>query len=46
LEEQDRRRFRKKRDRHQFQVELALKEWDAWLNDTQLESATVPVGAS
>ena len=33
LEEQDRRRFRRKRDRHQFQVELALKEWDAWLKE-------------
>ena len=33
LEEQDRRRFRRKRDRHQFQVEFALKEWDAWLKE-------------
>ncbi|HKY27613.1 MAG TPA: methylenetetrahydrofolate--tRNA-(uracil(54)-C(5))-methyltransferase (FADH(2)-oxidizing) TrmFO [Pyrinomonadaceae bacterium] len=33
LEEQDRRRFRRKRDRHQFQVELALKEWDDWLKE-------------
>lgn len=46
LEEQDRRRFRKKRDRHQFQVELALKEWDAWLNEIQSESATMPAIAS
>ena len=35
LDEQDRRRFRRKRDRHQFQVELALKEWDIWLQKIQ-----------
>jgi methylenetetrahydrofolate--tRNA-(uracil-5-)-methyltransferase len=46
LEEQDRRRFRKKRDRHQFQVELALKEWDAWLTEIQLDSATMPARVS
>ncbi|HEX4901143.1 MAG TPA: FAD-dependent oxidoreductase, partial [Pyrinomonadaceae bacterium] len=46
LEEQDRRRLRKKRDRHQFQVELALTEWDAWLKDLQLELATMPARAS
>ena len=46
LEEQDRRRFRKKRDRHQFQVELALTEWDAWLKDLQLEPATMPARVS
>lgn len=34
LAEPDRRRFRRKRDRHQFQVELALKEWNAWLQHT------------
>jgi methylenetetrahydrofolate--tRNA-(uracil-5-)-methyltransferase len=33
LAEQDRRRVRRKRDRHQLQVELALKEWDTWLQD-------------
>ncbi|MFN2516408.1 MAG: methylenetetrahydrofolate--tRNA-(uracil(54)-C(5))-methyltransferase (FADH(2)-oxidizing) TrmFO [Pyrinomonadaceae bacterium] len=35
LEEQDRRRVRRKRDRHHLQVELALKEWDIWLQDIQ-----------
>src|SRR5687767_6777165 len=35
LDEQDRRCFRRKRDRHQFQVELALKEWDTWLQETK-----------
>jgi len=33
LDEQDRRRFRRKRDRHQFQVALALKEWNVWLQE-------------
>jgi methylenetetrahydrofolate--tRNA-(uracil-5-)-methyltransferase len=31
LPEQDRKRVRRKRDRHNLQVELALKEWDNWL---------------
>ena len=31
LPEEERRRFRRKRERHQRQVELALKEWDDWL---------------
>jgi methylenetetrahydrofolate--tRNA-(uracil-5-)-methyltransferase len=35
LDEQDRRRFRRKRDRHQFQVELALREWNTWLQETK-----------
>ncbi len=43
LDEQDRRRFRKKRDRHQFQVELALKEWNAWLQETKDQVATLQV---
>ena len=34
LTEQDRKRVRRKRDRHQLQVELALKEWDTWLHET------------
>ncbi len=34
LAEQERRRVRRKRDRHQLQVELALKEWDLWLQET------------
>ena len=44
LAEQDRRRFRKKRDRHQYQVELALKEWDAWLSEIQEQ--TTPAAAA
>lgn len=31
LADEHRRRVRRKRDRHQLQVELALKEWDSWL---------------
>jgi methylenetetrahydrofolate--tRNA-(uracil-5-)-methyltransferase len=34
LSEHDRKRVRRKRDRHQLQVELALKEWDTWLHET------------
>src|SRR5918998_107275 len=32
MPEEERRRFRKKRERHARQVELALKEWDDWLH--------------
>jgi methylenetetrahydrofolate--tRNA-(uracil-5-)-methyltransferase len=35
LAEDERRRFRRKRERHQRQVELALKEWDDWLQTFQ-----------
>jgi len=35
LAEQDRKRVRRKRDRHQLQVELALKEWNTWLQQIQ-----------
>ncbi|MDQ2921674.1 MAG: methylenetetrahydrofolate--tRNA-(uracil(54)-C(5))-methyltransferase (FADH(2)-oxidizing) TrmFO [Acidobacteriota bacterium] len=35
LAEQDRKRIRRKRDRHLLQVELALKEWDTWLQQIQ-----------
>ncbi len=31
LDEENSRRVRRKRERHQLQVELALKEWDSWL---------------
>ena len=39
LSEQDRRRVRRKRDRHQLQVELALKEWNNWLQAIHNEPA-------
>jgi methylenetetrahydrofolate--tRNA-(uracil-5-)-methyltransferase len=41
LPEPDRRRIRRKRDRHQFQVEQALKEWDTWLQQTHHDSAAI-----
>ena len=31
-----RKRVRRKRERHQLQVELALKEWDTWLQKLNL----------
>ena len=37
LREEERRRFKKKRDRHARQVELALEEWDRWLQQIQGE---------
>jgi methylenetetrahydrofolate--tRNA-(uracil-5-)-methyltransferase len=39
LAEQDRRRIRQKRDRHQLQVQLALKEWDIWLQEIHREQS-------
>ena len=45
LAEQDRRRIRRKRDRHQLQVELALKEWDTWLQETLDQSPAFQVFA-
>jgi methylenetetrahydrofolate--tRNA-(uracil-5-)-methyltransferase len=39
LAETERRRFRRKRERHQRQVELALKEWDTWLHTIRKEEA-------
>ncbi|MDT7542086.1 MAG: methylenetetrahydrofolate--tRNA-(uracil-5-)-methyltransferase [Acidobacteriota bacterium] len=33
LAEEERRRVRRKRDRHQLQVERALEEWDNWLRE-------------
>jgi methylenetetrahydrofolate--tRNA-(uracil-5-)-methyltransferase len=39
LGEEHRRRLRRKRERHQLQVELALKEWDIWLHTTRTERA-------
>ncbi len=32
------RSVRRKRERHSLQVELALKEWDEWLQKTEIES--------
>ncbi|MFN2497772.1 MAG: methylenetetrahydrofolate--tRNA-(uracil(54)-C(5))-methyltransferase (FADH(2)-oxidizing) TrmFO [Pyrinomonadaceae bacterium] len=35
LTDDERRRVRRKRDRHERQVKLALKEWDSWLQENQ-----------
>jgi methylenetetrahydrofolate--tRNA-(uracil-5-)-methyltransferase len=41
LDEELRRRIKRKHERRQLQVELALKEWDSWLHTINLtESAT------
>jgi methylenetetrahydrofolate--tRNA-(uracil-5-)-methyltransferase len=45
LAEQHRKRLRRKRDRHQLQVELALKEWDNWLQETRDEVPAFQAGA-
>jgi methylenetetrahydrofolate--tRNA-(uracil-5-)-methyltransferase len=45
LAEQHRKRLRRKRDRHQLQVELALKEWDTWLQETRDEVPAFQAGA-
>jgi methylenetetrahydrofolate--tRNA-(uracil-5-)-methyltransferase len=45
LTEQDRKRVRRKRDRHQLQVELALNEWNTWLQQTRPEQPAVPAFA-
>ncbi|MCA1850638.1 MAG: methylenetetrahydrofolate--tRNA-(uracil(54)-C(5))-methyltransferase (FADH(2)-oxidizing) TrmFO, partial [Acidobacteria bacterium] len=41
LDEAERRRVKRKRERHQLQVELALKEWDSWLR-THRPQAEMP----
>jgi methylenetetrahydrofolate--tRNA-(uracil-5-)-methyltransferase len=40
LSEPDQKRVRKKRERRQLQVELALKEWDEWLGKNLNKAAT------
>jgi methylenetetrahydrofolate--tRNA-(uracil-5-)-methyltransferase len=44
LPEQDRKRVRRKRDRHNLQVELALREWDSWLQAIQNETPLAHAG--
>lgn len=43
LPEEHRKRVRRKRDRHQLQVDLALKEWDSWIQ--QLKQKPLQVSA-
>ena len=33
-----RRKYRKKRERHKFQVELALNDWDVWLRNINMQT--------
>jgi methylenetetrahydrofolate--tRNA-(uracil-5-)-methyltransferase len=45
LAAEHKRRVRRKRERHQLQVELALKEWDTWLH-THLGTQAAPFQAA
>jgi methylenetetrahydrofolate--tRNA-(uracil-5-)-methyltransferase len=45
LAEEHRRRIKRKRDRHQLQVELALKEWDTWLYTNLYKQPAPPLAA-
>jgi methylenetetrahydrofolate--tRNA-(uracil-5-)-methyltransferase len=45
LEEEARRRVRRKRERRQLQVELALKEWNIWVQ-TIHDNQTAPLAAA
>ena len=45
LPEQERKRVRRKRDRHNLQVELALKEWDNWLQGIHDDPPALQVSA-
>jgi methylenetetrahydrofolate--tRNA-(uracil-5-)-methyltransferase len=46
LDEPEKQRIRKKRERRQLQVELALKEWDEWLYQNHRLTATAQILAS
>jgi methylenetetrahydrofolate--tRNA-(uracil-5-)-methyltransferase len=46
LPEHERRRVRKKRERHQLQVELALRAWDNWLHTLNLEETAPGVAVA
>ncbi|MBA3321511.1 MAG: methylenetetrahydrofolate--tRNA-(uracil(54)-C(5))-methyltransferase (FADH(2)-oxidizing) TrmFO [Pyrinomonadaceae bacterium] len=45
MAEAERKRFRKKRERHGRQVELALTQWDQWLREMQTDEAATPQAA-
>ncbi|HZE62910.1 MAG TPA: methylenetetrahydrofolate--tRNA-(uracil(54)-C(5))-methyltransferase (FADH(2)-oxidizing) TrmFO [Pyrinomonadaceae bacterium] len=45
LANEERRRVRRKRDRHELQVNLALKEWDAWLQENQQQQPVLQASA-
>jgi methylenetetrahydrofolate--tRNA-(uracil-5-)-methyltransferase len=46
LAEEQRRLVRRKHERRQLQVELALKEWDTWLHTIQPADAATHLAAS
>jgi methylenetetrahydrofolate--tRNA-(uracil-5-)-methyltransferase len=46
LDEETRRRVRRKYERRQLQVELALKEWDTWLHTIRQEDAATLFAAN
>ncbi|HYN86006.1 MAG TPA: methylenetetrahydrofolate--tRNA-(uracil(54)-C(5))-methyltransferase (FADH(2)-oxidizing) TrmFO [Pyrinomonadaceae bacterium] len=46
LAEEERRRVKKKRERHALQVELALKEWDEWLRSNDEQQGVTPGGVA
>ncbi|MCU1266608.1 MAG: tRNA:m(5)U-54 methyltransferase [Acidobacteria bacterium] len=43
--EQQKTRLQRKRDRRNLQVELALKEWDTWLQEIEFQTAPLLAGA-
>jgi len=45
LANDERRRVRRKRDRHELQVDLALKEWDVWLQENQQQRPALQASA-
>src|SRR6266849_7261140 len=45
LTNDERRHVRRKRDRHQLQVNLALKEWDVWLQENQQQRPALQASA-
>jgi methylenetetrahydrofolate--tRNA-(uracil-5-)-methyltransferase len=40
-----RKKYRNKRERHQIQVEMALKDWDEWLGEIGLENSALKKSA-
>lgn len=45
LDEQQKRRIKRKRDRRHLQVELALEEWDKWLQEIEFQKTAQPASA-
>jgi methylenetetrahydrofolate--tRNA-(uracil-5-)-methyltransferase len=45
LPQELRKKYRNKRERHNFQVELALKDWDEWLSKTGYDNSILKTSA-